>query len=79
MCFFIIMKTHDDEKTLFRTKFEKIVCALDERIRRLYAAAEVFTLSRGGVSKATGPGGRFMSDLMSWLPKNYLLHTSSVR
>lgn len=55
------MKTHDDEIALIRTKFEKIAWALDERMRRLFAAAEAFALGRGGVtkvSKATGVSRR---------------------
>lgn len=55
------MKTHDDEIALIRTKFEKIAWALDERMRRLFAAAEAFVLGRGGVtkvSKATGVSRR---------------------
>ncbi|NTW82704.1 MAG: ISAzo13 family transposase [Chlorobiaceae bacterium] len=55
------MKTHDEEIALIRTKFEKIAWALDERMRRLFAAAEAFVLGRGGVttvSKATGVSRR---------------------
>ena len=55
------MKTHDDEIALIRIKFEKIAWALDERMRRLFAAAEAFALGRGGVTKvckATGVSRR---------------------
>jgi len=55
------MKTHDEEIALIRTKFEKIAWALDERMRRLFAAAEAFVLGRGGVttvSRATGVSRR---------------------
>lgn len=55
------MKTHDDELAPIRIKFEKIAWALDERMRRLFAAAEAFALGRGGVTKvckATGVSRR---------------------
>jgi len=54
------MKT-DDDIVRIRTRFEKLAWALDERMRRLFAATEAFALGRGGVTKvslATGVSRR---------------------
>ena len=51
------MEIHDDNIERIRTRFKKIAWALDERMRRLFAASEAFALGRGGVSKvALAPG-----------------------
>ena len=55
------MEIHDDNIERIRTRFKKIAWALDERMRRLFAASEAFALGRGGVSKvalATGVSRR---------------------
>ncbi len=55
------MEIHDDNIERIRTRFRKIAWALDERMRRLFAASEAFALGRGGVSKvalATGVSRR---------------------
>jgi len=52
--------TEDDIKSI-RTRFEMLAWSLDERMRRLLAAAEASTLGRGGitkVAKATGVSRR---------------------
>jgi hypothetical protein len=51
------MKSIDDDIQQIRARFQKIEWALDERMRRLFAASEASALGRGGVtrvSKATG-------------------------
>jgi hypothetical protein len=51
------MKQIDDDIRQIRARFQKIEWALDERMRRLFAASEASALGRGGVtkvSKATG-------------------------
>jgi transposase len=51
------MKKHDDNIVPIITRFKQLEFALDERMRRLYAAAEASALGHGGitlVSKATG-------------------------
>ncbi len=51
----------DDDIKQIRSRFEKLSWALDERMRRLLAAAEVSALGRGGVTKvarATGVSRR---------------------
>ncbi len=55
------MGTIDDETKLIRARFEKLAWALDERMRRLLAAAEASVLGYGGVtrvSEATGVSRR---------------------
>lgn len=55
------MEIHDDNTERIRTRFRMIAWALDERMRRLFAASEAFALGRGGVSKvalATGVSRR---------------------
>jgi len=55
------MKPTDDEVQQIRTRFEKIEWTLDERMRRLFAAAEASALGRGGITKvslATGVSRR---------------------
>lgn len=55
------MKPTDDDIKQIRTRFAKIEWALDERMRRLFAAAEASALGRGGitmVSLATGVSRR---------------------
>jgi len=52
--------TEDDIKSI-RTRFEMLAWSLDERMRRLFAAAEASTWGRGGVTKvakATGVSRR---------------------
>jgi len=54
------MKT-DDDIVRVRTRYKKLAWALDERMRRLFAATEAFALGRGGVTKvslATGVSRR---------------------
>ena len=51
----------NDEIKHIRTRFEKLAWTLDERMRRLFAAAEASALGRGGVTKvaqATGVSRR---------------------
>jgi transposase len=51
------MRPIDDDIQQIRARFQKIEWALDERMRRLFAASEASALGRGGVtkvSKATG-------------------------
>ena len=51
----------DDDIKQIRTRFEKLSWTLDERMRRLFAAAEASVLGRGGVTKvaqATGVSRR---------------------
>jgi transposase len=55
------MAIPDDSVSTIKAKFEKISWALDERLRRLYAAAEASVLGHGGVTKvalATGVSRR---------------------
>ena len=55
------MEIHDDNIERIRTRFRMIAWALDERMRRLFAASEAFALGHGGVSKvalATGVSRR---------------------
>ncbi len=55
------MIINDDQITRIRTRFEKLAWTLDERMRRLFAAAEASTLGRGGIAKvaqATGVSRR---------------------
>ena len=55
------MNILDDDIERIRKKFKMIAWALDERLRRLFAAAEAFSLGRGGVTKvalATGVSRR---------------------
>ena len=55
------MKIHDNDIKHIRIRFEKLAWALDERMRRLFAAAEASALGRGGVTKvaqATGVSRR---------------------
>jgi len=47
----------DDDMKQIRTRFEKLSWALDERMRRLLAAAEASALGRGGVTKAAQATG----------------------
>ena len=51
----------NDDIERIRTRFKKLEWALDERLRRLFAASEAFALGRGGVTKvalATGVSRR---------------------
>jgi len=55
------MKNIDDDIKPIRARFEKLAWTLDERMRRLFAAAEASALGRGGVTKvaqATGVSRR---------------------
>jgi transposase len=55
------MIINDDQLTRIRIRFEKLAWTLDERMRRLFAAAEASTLGRGGIAKvaqATGVSRR---------------------
>ena len=55
------MNIIDDDIERIRTRFGAIKWALDERLRRLFAASEAFALGRGGVTKvalATGVSRR---------------------
>lgn len=55
------MKNHDEDIKQIRNRFERLAWALDERMRRLFAAAEASALGRGGVTKvaqATGVSRR---------------------
>ncbi|MEI7614685.1 MAG: ISAzo13 family transposase, partial [Betaproteobacteria bacterium] len=55
------MKNIDDDIKHIRARFEKLAWTLDERMRRLFAAAEASTLGHGGVTKvaqATGVSRR---------------------
>ncbi len=55
------MKHNDGDIIQVRIRYEKIAWALDERMRRLFAATEAFALGRGGVTKvaqATGVSRR---------------------
>lgn len=45
------MAISDDDTDLIRTRFEMLSWTLDERMRRLFAAAEASALGRGGVTK----------------------------
>jgi hypothetical protein len=50
-----------DNEVLIRERYQNLEWALDERLRRLYAAAEAKAIGRGGitlVSKATGVARR---------------------
>lgn len=51
------MKNCDDEIDAIRTRFEKLSWTLDERMRRLFAAAEASVLGRGGVTKVARATG----------------------
>ncbi|EQD74895.1 Rhodopirellula transposase family protein [mine drainage metagenome] len=55
------MVIEDDDIKQIRTRFEKLAWALDERLRRLFAAAEAAVLGHGGVTRvaqATGVSRR---------------------
>lgn len=55
--YIVFMKIIDDDIKRICLRFEKLAWALDERMRRLFAAAEALALGRGGitkVAKATG-------------------------
>jgi transposase len=55
------MVIEDDDIKQIRTRFEKLAWTLDERMRRLFAAAEAAVLGHGGVTKvaqATGVSRR---------------------
>ena len=55
------MVIEDDDIKQIRTRFEKLAWALDERMRRLFAAAEAAVLGHGGVTRvaqATGVSRR---------------------
>jgi len=55
------MNIIDDDIERIRTRFRTIAWALDERLRRLFAATEAFALGRGGITKvalATGVSRR---------------------
>jgi hypothetical protein len=55
------MAIEDDDIKQIRNRFEKIAWALDERMRRLFAAAEAVVLGHGGVTRvalATGVSRR---------------------
>ena len=45
------MVIEDDDIKQIRTRFEKLAWALDERMRRLFAAAEAAVLGHGGVTR----------------------------
>ena len=47
----VVMTIIDDDIKHIRTRFEKLSWALDERMRRLFAAAEASVLGHGGVTK----------------------------
>lgn len=51
------MDIHDDDIALIRLRFEKIAWALDERMRRLFAANEANALGHGGVTKVSRATG----------------------
>jgi len=51
------MDIHDDDIDLIRIRFEKIEWALDERMRRLFAANEAYALGHGGVTKVSQATG----------------------
>ncbi len=51
------MTNCDDEIDAIRTRFEKLSWTLDERMRRLFAAAEASVLGRGGVTKVAQATG----------------------
>ncbi len=56
----VVMANADDLKQI-RTRFEKLAWTLDERMRRLFAAAEAAVLGHGGVTRvaqATGVSRR---------------------
>ena len=56
----VVMANEDDLKQI-RTRFEKLAWTLDERMRRLFAAAEAAVLGHGGVTRvaqATGVSRR---------------------
>jgi len=56
------MMIEGDDIQQIRTRFEKLAWALDERMRRLFAAAEATVLGHGGVTmvaQATGGEGGF--------------------
>lgn len=55
------MVIEDDDIKQIRTRFEKLAWALDERMRRLFAAAEAAVLGHGGITRvaqATGVSRR---------------------
>ena len=47
----------DDDIEQIRTRFEKLSWTLDERMRRLFAAAEASAIGRGGVTKVSQATG----------------------
>ncbi len=57
----VFMVIEDDDIKQIRTRFEKLAWTLDERMRRLFAAAEAAVLGHGGVTRvaqATGVSRR---------------------
>ena len=59
--YIVVMPTIDDDINQIRARFEKLAWALDERMRRLFAAAEASVLGHGGVTRvaqATGVSRR---------------------
>lgn len=56
-CYSGAMTNCDDEIDVIRTRFEKLSWTLDERMRRLFAAAEASVLGRGGVTKVAQATG----------------------
>lgn len=51
------MAIYDDDIDSIRTRFEMLSWTLDERMRRLFAAAEASALGRGGVTKVAQATG----------------------
>ena len=59
-----------DDETAIRTRFEKLAPFLNERTRRLAAAAEAAAIGRGGisrVSRATGVSRRAIASGLAQL------------
>ena len=67
------MTIADDEIKQIRTRFEKLSWALDERMRRLFAAAEASAWDVAALQKLHKPPEyhdvQFMPGWKSWLPK----------
>lgn len=54
-----MMVIEDDDIKQIRTRFEKLAWALDERMRRLIAAAEAAILGHGGITRVAQATGVF--------------------
>ncbi len=74
----MMMMIIEDEIKRIRTRFEKLAWTLDERMRRLFAAAEASALGHGGITKVAQATGyhdaRFTSDCESWQRGKCLLN-----